>query len=266
MNKVSEMNRRSFLRHGETAIALLSTPKDVDHAIALARTARDCGADGVTLELHKFPVELRTVENFRAITSSVQLPFMFTDYRSDIYYGADDEARMDTLLKAAKGGAEFVDVMADLYCPSPFEIATDAKAVARQIETIEKVHALGAKAVMSSHILDRSRTADECVAQLHMEEERGADIVKLVTMMYTRDDFLEGVNTLMRLNREMKTPWIYLGGGSFSRMQRMMGPHFGCAVEFAVADYMTANNYDQPTIGNFKKAGAAIAWQMPDVD
>lgn len=260
------MDKKSFLRHGETAIALLSTPKDVDHAIALARSARDAGADGVTLELHKFPVELRTVENFRKITSSVQLPFMFTDYRSDIYYGGDDEARMDTLFKAAEGGAEFVDVMADLYCASPFEITTDAKAIARQKRTIAKVHRLGAKAVMSSHILDRSRTADECIAQLRMEEERGADIVKLVTMMYTRADFLEGVNCLMRLGREIRKPWIYLGGGPFARMQRMMGPHFGCAVEFAVADYMTANNYDQPTIANFKKADAAIAWQMPDVD
>lgn len=260
------MNKRSFLRHGETAISLLSTPRDVDHAIALARTARDCGADGVTLELHRFPVELRTVENFRTITSSVQLPFMFTDYRSDVHYGADDEARMDTLLKAAEGGAEFVDVMADLYCPSPLEITYDETAIARQKETIAKVHALGAKAVMSSHVLDRSRTADECIAQLRAEEARGADIVKLVTMAYTPADFLEGINTLMRLNKEMETPWIYLNGGPFARMQRMMGPHFGCAVEFAVADYMTANNYDQPTIANFKKAGEAIAWRMPEVE
>jgi len=258
------MDKRSFLRHGETAISLLSAPRDVDHAIALARTARDAGADGVTLELHEFPVELRTVVNFRRITSSVQLPFMFTDYRSDIYLGADDEARIETLLKAAEGGAEFVDVMADLYCPSPFEITTDATAVARQKAAIAEIHRLGAKAVVSSHVLDRSRTADECLAQLRMEEERGADIVKLVTMMYTRADFLEGVNALMRLNAEMKTPWIYLGGGPFARMQRMMGPHFGCAVEFAVADYTTSNIYDQPTVGNFKKAAAAIAWRIPD--
>jgi len=258
------MKRRSFLDCGGTAITLLSTPTNVEHAIALARTARDDGADGVALELNKFPVELRTVDNFRKIIMSVQLPFMFTDYRCDIYYGADDEARMDTLMKAAEAGADFVDVMADLYCASPLEIATDEKAVARQKETIAAVHALGAKAVMSSHILDRSRTADECIAQLKMEEARGADIVKLVTMAYTRADFLEGINCLMRLNAEMKTPWIYLNGGPFARMQRMMGPHFGCAVEFAVHDYMTADYYDQPTIANFKRAGTAIAWQMPE--
>lgn len=260
------MKRRSFLDCGGTAITLLSTPTSVEHAIALALMARDDGADGVALELNRFPVADRTVDNFRKIISSVQLPFMFTDYRCDIYYGADDEARMDTLLKAAEAGAEFVDVMADLYCASPLEIASDEKAVARQKETVAAVHKLGAKVVMSSHILDRSRTADECIAQLRMEEARGADIVKLVTMAYTRADFLEGIACLMRLNAEMKTPWIYLNGGPFARMQRMMGPHFGCAVEFAVHDYMTAEYYDQPTIANFKKAGAAIAWQMPDVE
>lgn len=257
------MKRKSFLDCGGTAITLLSTPTSVEHAIALARTARDDGADGVALELNKFPVELRTVENFRKIITSVQLPFMFTDYRCDIYYGADDEARMDTLLKAAEAGAEFVDVMADLYCASPLEIATDKQAVERQVETIKAVHRLGAKAIMSSHVLDRSRTAEECLAQLRMEEARGADIVKLVTMAYTRDDFLEAVKCLMRLDAEMETPWIYLCGGPFARIQRFIGPHFGCAVEFAVHDYLTADYYDQPTIANFKQAGAAIAWQLP---
>ena len=205
------------------------------------------------------------VENFRKIISSVQLPFMFTDYRCDIHYGADDEARMDTLLKAAEAGADVIDVMADLYCASPLEITSDEKAIARQKETIEAVHRLGAKVVMSSHILDRSRTADECIAQLRAEEARGADIVKLVTMAYTQDDFLESIRCLMRLDREMPTPWIYLCGGPFARMQRFLGPHFGCAVEFAVHDYMTADYYDQPTIANFKKAAAAISWRMPDV-
>jgi len=258
------MSKKSFLRHGETAIALLSMPTSVDQAIALARTARDAGADGVTFELQKFPPELRTVENFKAITSSVQLPFMFTDYRTDIYYGADDEARMDTLFKAAEGGAEFIDVMGDLYCASPFEITTDEKAVARQKETIAKLHAMGVKVVMSSHSVDIARTAEECVAQLHLQESRGPDIVKLVTLAQTRADFLEGITCLMRLNREMKTPWIYLNSGPYARMQRMLGPHFGCAVEFAVGDYFAAPNYDQPTIQNFKKAGAAIAWHLPD--
>ena len=259
------MKRKSFLGRNETAITLLSTPTSVEHAIALARTARDDGADGVALELNRFPVEQRTVENFRKIISSVRLPFMFTDYRCDIHYGADDEARMDTLLKAAEAGADVIDVMADLYCASPLEITSDEKAIARQKETIEAVHRLGAKVVMSSHILDRSRTADECIAQLRAEEARGADIVKLVTMAYTQDDFLESIRCLMRLDREMPTPWIYLCGGPFARMQRFLGPHFGCAVEFAVHDYMTADYYDQPTIANFKKAAAAISWRMPDV-
>ena len=108
------MKGKSFLGRNETAITLLSTPTSVEHAIALARTARDDGADGIALELNRFPVEQRTVENFRKIISSVQLPFMFTDYRCDIHYGTDDEARMDTLLKAAEAGADVIDVSAEI--------------------------------------------------------------------------------------------------------------------------------------------------------
>lgn len=259
------MRTKSFLGKGGAVVSLLCRPTSVDHAVALARTAFDAGADGVTVELNDFPLADRTVEGFREIISSVQLPFMFTDYREDVFLGEDDEARMESLMTAAKAGAEFVDVMADLYCPSPFQIATDEKAVARQKKAIEAVHQLGAKVVMSSHILDRARTADEVIAQLRMEEARGADIVKLVTMMNTREEFLEGVKSLTRLGSEMKTPWIYLGGGAYGRPHRFLGPHFGCAVEFAVHDYIPGTPYNQPTIANFKTAGAAIAWQMPEV-
>lgn len=258
------MKERSFLSDSRGVVSLLCRPASVDEAVALARTALDAGADGVTVELNRFPPAARTLANFREIVASVPLPFMFTDYREDEFLGADDEARMDSLLMAAEAGAEFVDVMADLYCPSPLQIATDDEVVARQRQAIAAVHRLGAKVIMSSHILDRARTADEIVAQLRMEESRGADIVKLVTMMDTAEAFVEGVRAMTRLRTEMKTPWVFLAGGKYGRMQRFLGPHFGCAIEFAVNDYITGTPYNQPTIRNFKKAAAAIAWQMPD--
>jgi len=261
---ISTMKKKSFLTNGETSISLLCRPTSVDHAVALARSAYEDGADGVTIELNRFPVAARTVEGFREIVNSVRLPFMFTDYREDEFLGVDDEARMASLLTAAEAGAEFVDVMADLYCPSPFQIATDEAAVARQKETIAAVHKLGAKVIMSSHILDRARTTEEVVAQLKMEEARGADIVKLVTMMETHVEFVEGVKTLATLGKEMKTPWVFLGGGAYGRLQRFLGPHFGCAIEFAVHEYEPGTPYNQPSIRNFKQASAAIRWQMPE--
>ena len=124
---IRHMKERSFLACPCGAVSLLCRPASVDEAVALARTALDAGADGVTVELNRFPVAARTRANFREIVSSVPLPFMFTDYRED----------------------EF------------------------------------------------------------------------------------------------------------------LGPHFGCAVEFAVHDYIAGTPYNQPTIRNFKKAAAAIAWQMP---
>ena len=258
------MKERSFLSCPCGAVSLLCRPASVDEAVALARTALDAGADGVAVELNRFPVAARTLAGFREIVASVPLPFMFTDYREDEFLGADDEARMASLLTAAEAGAEFVDVMADLYCPSPLQIATDETAVARQCAVIAEVHRLGAKAIVSSHILDRARTADEIVAQLRMEEARGADVVKLVTMMDTSEAFVEGVRAMTRLRTEMKTPWVFLAGGAYGRMQRFLGPHFGCAIEFAVNDYIPGMPYSQPTIRNFKRAAAAIAWRMPD--
>ena len=68
------MKERSFLSCPCGAVSLLCRPASVDEAVALARTALDAGADGVTVELNRFPVAARTRANFREIVSSVPLP------------------------------------------------------------------------------------------------------------------------------------------------------------------------------------------------
>lgn len=247
-----------------TYIHLLCSPKSIAHGLALARSGRADGADGVCFELTFLPPEERTVENFRALVAAAGVPTIFCDYRKDAFRGADDEARMADLLLAADAGADYIDVMGDLYEPSQFELAMSDAAVAKQVRTIEEVHRRGAKVVMSSHVLDRARTADEVIAHLREQEKRGADICKHVSMVNTADEFQESVKTLCRLRAEFKKPWIVLGSGAYGRMQRFLGPQFGCAVEFAVHDYEPGDPYDQqPTIRAFKSALDAICWRAP---
>jgi len=65
------MRKRSFLKDGETAVALLCRPTSVDHAVALSRAAYEDGADGVTIELNQFPLAARTVAGFPVMGEAI---------------------------------------------------------------------------------------------------------------------------------------------------------------------------------------------------
>ena len=256
------MLKPSFFNRQSTAVTLLCRPRDPEEALAFVRNARDDGADAVAFELIGYAAERRTTEDFRTIVAGSPLPTMFCSYRNDTAYGADDEARMEMLFRCAEAGAEVIDVPGDLYAPADFELTEDPAAIARQREAIAKAHALGAKVVMSSHVPTAARTADEVVAHLRAQEARGADMVKLVAPANTSEEFAESVRTLSRLNAEMKTPWVYLNSGRYGRLQRFMGPSFGCAVAFAVHEHLPGVPFDQhPTIASLRRAMAAIAWR-----
>ena len=246
-----------------TDIYHLFSPRSESHGIALARAGFADGADGTCFELTRTPLDCRTVEVFRRFVEATPLPKIFCVYRHDEFLGADDEARMGCLLKAAEAGAYAIDVMADLYDPSADQISRSAESIRRQKEAIAEIHARGAKAVMSSHITDHALTVDQILAHLGAQAERGADICKLVSFMPTFEDFLEGVKALMRLHDEFDRPWIFLGSGPFGRMHRFIGPQFGCRVEFAVHDYDGIETYDQPTIRQFRQAVEGISWEVP---
>lgn len=246
-----------------TSIYHLFRPRNEGHAVALSRAGYADGADGTCYELASFPPELRTVEVYRRIVASTPLPKIFCTYRSDTYLGENDEARMASLLRAAEAGADYIDVMGDLYDPSVDQLSFSSAAIEKQKQVISAVHAFGAKVVVSSHVTERTMTADEIVEHLSAEAARGADVCKLVVRMDTVVDLNEAIMALSRLQACFDRPWIFLGSGPFGRLQRFIGPSFGCAVEFAVHDYDPLEGYDQPTICSLRQGIDAVSFAAP---
>ena len=227
---------------------------------ASAKAASD-GADAVAVQLDYLLPEQRTKENYRRIISSApELPFMFIDYRSDKYYGQDDDARQKFLLETTECGAEIVDVMGDLYDPSPRELTFKPEAVERQRSLIREIHARGAKVVMSSHMRE-FLTADEIGSHLRAQKERGADLLKIVTLTDTEEQLCEAIRADVRLHRTLGAPFIHLSNGKFSRLHRFLGLKLGLAVTFA-APVETENM--QPLIGQFKAVDENIRWHLPE--
>ena len=99
------MIKRSFFNRQTCAVTLLCKPSSAAEAIALCRAAECDGADGIALEIQRLPQAERTLEIFKNIINSVQLPFMFIDYRDDVIHRDDDEARQQYLLTAAEAWA-----------------------------------------------------------------------------------------------------------------------------------------------------------------
>ena len=114
--------KHSFFNRQDAAVTLLSAPGSISEAVGLAYAGEMEGADGIAVELCKMPLKERTEENFRMLIRSVQLPFMFIDYRNDSFLGADDDARQKILLLAARCGAEVFDICEDMitFDPNPW--------------------------------------------------------------------------------------------------------------------------------------------------
>ena len=257
--------KHSFFNRQDAAVTLLCAPESIGEAVGLARAGEMDGADAIAIELQKMPPEQRTEENFRTLIRCTQLPYMFIDYRSDRFLGADDEARQKYLLLAAKCGAEVIDVMGDLYDPSPLELTHDPAAIKKQKALISRLHKLGAKVIMSSHMTSTERSAEEVLAHLREQSSRGADILKIVVGMSTEKALLEGVRTLLLLHKELSKPFVFLGGGQFGRFIRYIGPQLGAAIEFAVHDYPAGQSYHQPTIRSFKAVMDNFHWNIGDL-
>ena len=253
---------KHFFNRENPMVTLLCCPESVEEATALFLAAEADGADGIAVELTKLPLESRTREKYRSMMDSVQLPFMFIDYRNDIFLGADDEARQKYLLLAAEAGAEVIDVMGDLYDPSPMELTHDPAAIEKQRLLIDKIHALGAKVIMSSHMPDTERSAEDVLEHMYAQSSRGADILKVVVGMHHEAALVEGVRTLLLLRRKLDKPFVFLGAGKYGRFIRYVGPKLGASIEFAVHDYDPRKIYTQPTIRSFRAVLDNFHWDV----
>ena len=254
--------RRLFPLHtNRTLITHLTGMETPDQIVAEVRGAEFDGADAVALELRQLKPEFRSRKTLETIINSAALPFMVLFYRNDQWNpDSTDETRQQLLFEALEAGAGMIDVMGDLYDPSPDERTRNPAAIARQMKDIAAIHAAGAQVIISSHP-NRAMTADEVADQLKSFEDRGADVVKIVTAANTEEEFSEAIRTTLRLRHELKTPFVHLCNGTFGRLQRFVGLSLGVAITFGVHEFHPGG-YSQPKITALKAVQDNIHWQI----
>lgn len=252
--------KKTFLNQPRPVITSLFSGETPQELIARAANSEFDGAGGIAIELHELRPEFRNRDALRTIVEAVNLPFMFCFYRKDKWENRDDEARQELLLSAADAGAAMIDVMGDLYDPSPLELTRNPAAIEKQKRTIEAIHAKGADVVISSHMAE-FRTTEQVVEHLKVAEQRGADVVKLVQTANSERELETALCTTLALRRELRTPFVHLCNGKFARPHRFFGGALGSAIVFAAQRFDTLVG-SQPTITALKAVLDNLHWEI----
>lgn len=254
--------RFSFLNKPFPVITGIFAGQTPAELIAEARCAEFEGAGGVAVDLADLKPEHRNYDALKNVIDAVDLPFMFYFYRNDKWGNSDDETRQELLLAAADAGAAMIDVMGDLYDPSPREITLNPVAIDKQKALIDKIHAKGSQVVISSHMPAEFRTCEQVLEHMLEVQSRGADVVKIVTGVNTPEELAEALKTTITLKRELKVPFIHVCGGKYNRPHRLMGPSLGVSICFAVPRYEPRYGMHQPTVRAMKAVQDNMHWNI----
>ena len=245
--------KATFLQYNKPLLTAMVQESTPDAAIETIMNSHYDGADAFGIQLECLEREYRTLENLQRIFSfCMNKPIYITSYRNDNSKGMTDEECVELLLLGCEAGATLCDVMGDLFDPQPHELTRDPEAVRKQKELIDKIHAMGAEVLISSHT-HKFMDEEEVVEYAYTQKERGADVVKIVTAAETREQLEADMNIICRLKRELGDhKFLFLGSGMYSRPLRQLGPVFGCCMYLCVQRYKPRYSKNQPILSSMK--------------
>lgn len=210
----------------EPILVLMLRSNTPDDLIKEIKSGLENGAEGFCLSMQEMAKEHRTAEQIKSIIDAMGGKVCYiTNYRrnSIITEVPDDEELAKEMLTAISCGADIIDVMGDMFLPSPGEITYDEAAVEKQKKYIAKIHEMGAIALMSSHVL-KYLPPDEVLKIAKAQASRGVDIVKIVVMSDTEEQLYSNFEINAMLTREIEQPVLFLSGGEFRQKHRIFGP------------------------------------------
>ena len=217
------------------------------------------GADCLGIQLEYLKKEYKTEEIYQKIFAACSgHPIYITNYRGIENNGFSDEELADELVRALASGATLGDVPASLFDSESgmgigLELSMKQDAIDCQMRLIDKLHRMDKEVLMSSHVL--KFTPAETVLEIAQEQKkRGADIVKIVTAANSDEEQMENLRITTLLKSELDSPFLFLSGGTHSKIHRMIGAQLGCVTYLAVREHDERAVPTQPTI----KAAKAV--------
>ena len=240
----------TFLHHDRPLLTTMIQATNNERVLELMRLGAEDGTDAFGIQFCRLPAECRTEEQLRKIFAAAgDKPVYATDYRNHQDKSATYDELAGNLLTLARCGATLCDVMADYYDPQPCGQSNDPAAVAKQKELAKALHAEGAEVLFSAHLLDRFHDADEVVTLALQQQERGADIVKIVNQSADMAQQIENLRIATLLKEKLDVPYLYLAVGSCNILRRI-GGQLGCCMYLCVQQRDEFATAAQPILKN----------------
>ena len=250
------MRKPSFFDYEKPLICAMVQDSTVEEAICTIKDSIYDGADAFGIQLCNLIPKHRDEKHLRAIFEACEgKPIYLTSYRGAANQALSDEDRMKFLIDAMRVALSFgevlCDVMGDVFHPEPDQLTFDKDAIQKQKALIEQIHAEGGKVLMSTHT-SRFFTEEEVIAYARVQRARGADVVKIVSRANSEEEQMVALQTAHRLKKELDCPYLFLVGGTHTRLLRQIGPALGVCMYLAVSRYRPVTAKAQPTIASVK--------------
>lgn len=246
------MGKASFLNNSKPLLCAMIQEKTPELAIQKILNCRYDGAEAFGIQLECLEREYRTEEHLKSIFEACGgMPIYVTSYRNYESTGYTDDDCMEYLYLAAKCGATLCDVMGDTFDLQTDGTSYDEIAVQKQKKVIEKLHGLGVEVLMSTH-LSIFYDKEEVFKIARAQEERGADVVKIVNMSNDESELIKNIETCAELKNVIGKKYLYLASGNDCRLLRQIGGRLGCVMHLCVNNYETVYSKDQPILRSQK--------------
>lgn len=245
------MKKKSFFGNEKAILTVMVQAETPDRIKQLIDLSCPEGAEAFGMQLERLNGQYRTEEVYRELFAYAKdKPVYVTNYRNYLNEGKSDDLLAEELVGLAECGADLCDVMGDIFDRQPDELAVDKAAIEKQRELIDRIHAAGAKVLMSSHVY--KYTPAERVLEIAEEHQnRGADICKIVTGADSMEQQLENLKIINMLKQKLKIPFLFLCGGE-CKILRRIGGEIGCCMYLCVHEYDKLATPQQPLLKDVK--------------
>ncbi len=238
----------TFLTYQKPLLCAMIQATTAEEAICQIVNASYDGAEAFGVQLECLRREDRTLETLKKIFSYCEnKPIYMTSYRYSNSTGYTDDDCAQLLLLGLEAGGTLCDIMGDMFCKAQYELTYDQEAVRKQKELAAKIHAMGGEVLFSSHV-GTFLSEEEIMKIAFAQQDRGADVVKIVTHAQTHEQLMTDINICDRLNRELKSKFLFLANGPHCKLLRQMGAALGCCMYLTVQHYMPVSSKEQPQL------------------